>query len=77
MKTKQSLCSLKDLWGVRVPLRVGVFKWLPFRNSILTKYNLLKRGWVVTRVNSANVLDEGLMIRGRATTRDSGSEIGT
>jgi hypothetical protein len=28
MKTKQSLCSLKDLWGVRVPLRVGVLKWL-------------------------------------------------
>jgi hypothetical protein len=31
----------------------------------------------LTRVNSANVLDEGLRIRGRATTRDSGIEIGT
>jgi hypothetical protein len=32
---------------------------------------------LVTRVNSANVLDEGLGIGGRATTRDSGIEIGT
>jgi hypothetical protein len=31
----------------------------------------------VTRVNSANVLDEGLRIGGRVTTRDSGIEIGT
>jgi hypothetical protein len=30
----------------------------------------------VTRVNSANVLYEGLRIGGRATTRDSGIEIG-
>jgi hypothetical protein len=29
------------------------------------------------RVNSANVLDEGLLIGGKATTRDFGSEIGT
>jgi hypothetical protein len=32
---------------------------------------------LLTRVNSTNVLDEGLRIRGRATTRDSGIEIGT
>jgi hypothetical protein len=31
----------------------------------------------LTRVNSTNVLNEGLMIEGRATTRDSGIEIGT
>jgi hypothetical protein len=31
----------------------------------------------LTRVNSTNVLDEGLRIGGRATTRDSGIEIGT
>jgi hypothetical protein len=31
----------------------------------------------LTRVNSANVLDEGLRIGGRAMTRDSGIEIGT
>jgi hypothetical protein len=30
----------------------------------------------LTRVNSTNVLDEGLWIGGRATTRDSGIEIG-
>jgi hypothetical protein len=29
------------------------------------------------RVNSTNVLDEGFWIGGKATTRDSGSEIGT
>jgi hypothetical protein len=29
------------------------------------------------RVNSANVLDEGLWIGRKATTRDSGSKIGT
>jgi hypothetical protein len=32
---------------------------------------------LLTRVNSTNVLDEGLRIGGRATTRDSGIEIGT
>jgi hypothetical protein len=31
----------------------------------------------LTRVNSANVLDEGLWIGGKATTTNSGSEIGT
>jgi hypothetical protein len=31
----------------------------------------------LTRVNSTNVLDEGLWIEGRAMTRDSGIEIGT
>jgi hypothetical protein len=31
----------------------------------------------LTRVNSANVLDEGLRIGGKATTRDFGIEIGT
>jgi hypothetical protein len=31
----------------------------------------------VTRVNLENVLDEGLRIGGKVTTRDSGSEIGT
>jgi hypothetical protein len=31
----------------------------------------------LTRVNSANVVDEGLWIGGKATTRDSESEIGT
>jgi hypothetical protein len=31
----------------------------------------------LTRVNSTNVLDEGLRIGGRATTGDSGIEIGT
>jgi hypothetical protein len=37
--------------------------------GLLTRY--------VTRVNSTNVLDEGLRIGERAMTRDSGIEIGT
>jgi hypothetical protein len=31
----------------------------------------------LTRVNSKNVLDEGIWIERKATTRDFGSEIGT
>jgi hypothetical protein len=31
----------------------------------------------VTRVNSTNILDEGLRIGEKTITRDSGSEIGT
>jgi hypothetical protein len=31
----------------------------------------------LTRGNSTNVLDDGLRIGGKATTRDSGNEIGT
>jgi hypothetical protein len=31
----------------------------------------------LTRVNLANILNEGLRIGGKATTRDFGSEIGT
>jgi hypothetical protein len=33
--------------------------------------------WTVMRVNSINILDEGLRIGGKATTRDSRIEIGT
>jgi hypothetical protein len=37
-----------------------------------------KKLWFnLTRVNSTNVLDEGLRIGGRATARDSGIKIGT
>jgi hypothetical protein len=36
-----------------------------------------RAGGSLTRVNSTNVLDEGLRLGGRTTTRDSGIEIGT
>lgn len=38
-------CLHKFLWKVKMPPRVNVFKWLVLRNSILTKDNLLRRGW--------------------------------
>jgi hypothetical protein len=42
-----------------------------FRGYLPLNVNLLMR------INSTNIQDEGLRIGGRATTRDSGIEIGT
>lgn len=36
----------KFLWKINVPPKIRVFVWLLVRNSVLTKDNLLKRGWV-------------------------------
>jgi hypothetical protein len=47
LKTKNSVCEFKYCWKVRIPLRVKVFIWLVFKKSILTRDNLLKRGWEV------------------------------
>ena len=33
------------MWKIKIPPRVKVFMWLALRNSILTKDNLLRRGW--------------------------------
>jgi hypothetical protein len=33
------------LWKIRVPLKIKVFLWLVYRESILTKDNLVKRNW--------------------------------
>lgn len=33
------------MWKIKMPPRVKVFMWLVLRNSILTKDNLLRRGW--------------------------------
>ncbi len=35
----------KKIWKFKIPPRVKVFLWLVLKNSILTKDNLLKRGW--------------------------------
>lgn len=35
----------KCMWKVKVPPKIKVFVWLIMRNSILTKDNLLRRGW--------------------------------
>jgi hypothetical protein len=45
LKIKQTMCEFKYFWVVNVPLRVKDFVWLVFKNSILTRDNLLKRGW--------------------------------
>jgi hypothetical protein len=44
---------------------------------LLTPAENMKNCEILMRVNSTNVQDEGLRIGGRATTRDSGIEIGT
>jgi hypothetical protein len=33
------------LWKIRIPLKIKVFLWLLYRESILTKDNLVKRNW--------------------------------
>jgi hypothetical protein len=48
---------------------------LPFSPGLWRKPGL--KGALLMRVNSTNVLDEGLRIGGRAMTRDFGIEIGT
>jgi hypothetical protein len=50
---------------------------VPSYNDMFDEYALRNSCSLVTRVNSTNVLDEGLRIREKATTRDSGIEFGT
>jgi hypothetical protein len=33
------------LWEIKIPLKIKVFLWLLYRESILTKDNLVKRNW--------------------------------
>ncbi len=37
--------QFKNIWKFKIPPRVKVFQWLMLKNSILTKDNLLRRGW--------------------------------
>jgi hypothetical protein len=37
--------SKKFLWKFKIPMKVRIFLWEVLKNSILTKDNLLKRGW--------------------------------
>lgn len=34
------------MWKTKMPPRVKVFMWLVLRKSILTRDNLLRRGWI-------------------------------
>jgi hypothetical protein len=33
------------LWKIKIPLKIKVFIWLVYRETILTKDNLVKRNW--------------------------------
>jgi hypothetical protein len=33
------------IWKIKMPLKVKVFMWLVLKNCILTKDNLMRRGW--------------------------------
>ena len=35
----------KFMWKAKIPLKIKIFLWLTLRKSILTKDNLLRRGW--------------------------------
>jgi zinc-binding in reverse transcriptase len=34
-----------SVWILKIPLKVKLFLWLAIKNRILTKDNLIKRGW--------------------------------
>jgi hypothetical protein len=35
----------KFLWKTKIPMKVKIFLWLMIKCSVLTKDNLLRRGW--------------------------------
>ena len=35
----------KNVWSVKIPLKINMFLWLYFHNSILTKDVLIRREW--------------------------------
>jgi hypothetical protein len=35
----------KFLWKTKIPMKVGIFLWLMIKCSVLTKDNLLRKGW--------------------------------
>ncbi|KAG8086542.1 hypothetical protein GUJ93_ZPchr0010g7976 [Zizania palustris] len=45
LKIRQMSLEKNVIWDLKVPLKVKVFLWLASRNKILTKDNLLKKGW--------------------------------
>jgi hypothetical protein len=83
------VASNQDVEAVE-EFRSGCYCWQP-QNLLILSTEKLKDPARITkssrrdphgrrqlmRVNSANVLDEGLWIGGKVITRDSGSEIGT
>lgn len=45
IKDRQVQIAYKDLWKLRIPLKIKVFSWLAVKNRILTRDNLTHRGW--------------------------------
>lgn len=45
LKTDQVVWKHRKLWYAKIPLKMKVFMWLVFRNSVLTRDNLAKRNW--------------------------------
>lgn len=39
------MVGYRFLWQLKLPLKIKIFLWLMLKNSILTKDNLLRRGW--------------------------------
>lgn len=40
------LVGFRGIWKLKMPMKIRIFLWLMIKNSILTKDNLAKRGWV-------------------------------
>jgi hypothetical protein len=45
LKTHQVVVHYKGIWNIKIPLRIKVFLWIVFKKSLLTKDNLVRRGW--------------------------------
>jgi hypothetical protein len=45
LKTYQVVIAYKGISNIKISLRIKVFVWIMFRNSVLNKDNLVKRGW--------------------------------
>jgi predicted DNA-binding transcriptional regulator len=46
LKTHSVVIPYKGVWDLKIPLRIKVFVWTLFRRSVLTKENLIRRGWI-------------------------------
>ncbi|KAG8060373.1 hypothetical protein GUJ93_ZPchr0002g26796 [Zizania palustris] len=45
LKTQNLVKRRNVVWGLKVPLKIKIFLWLAYKNKILTRDNLVKRGW--------------------------------
>jgi mannosylglycoprotein endo-beta-mannosidase len=45
LMARQVLFPYKMIWRLKIPLKIKAFIWLIVKNRILTKMNLVKKGW--------------------------------